>query len=312
MKKYTKFLMAGMMAAMAAMVTLTGCTTEEQKEAAAKYQEEAETYLEGNNYQNAQESMKKALEQTPKDKELIAAAEEVDKKAEEMSGYTNTMQAALEAIESDNAQALYDLQLSEEGQALAKLVGDEGSYIYIPEGSTSGKGIGFYSFAGCDCDQWYYGDYVEGKREGNGIWYFLGISASDGSLYKEVYNGQWSGDLPNGTGHQTIVIGETVRTNQDFQVTNGLFNGTYPINDTLEDGTTVSGSYTIQDGKYVTISDEELSANSFAVPDEPHQAIAFLYDASGAIRSCTIVYGENIMEGVVHFNNICRETNKNK
>lgn len=302
MKKQIKLLMTGA-ALILAFSTVTGCTSEEEKEAAAKFQAEADKYVEGNNYEAAKESMKKALEQTPKDKELQAASEELDKKAEEMNAYSKTMEAAITAIEADDAQALNDLQESDAGIALAEMIGDAGSYVYIPEGGTTGKGIGYYSFEGCDCDEWYYGDYKDGVREGNGTWYFVSNDMGDGNLYKEVYTGEWSGDKPNGTGHQYIASGDTVHTDQDFTVKDGLFYGTYQITDTLEDGTQVSGSYTLTDGKYQTISDEELIANSFAVPTDPHLAIAFLYDGSGAIRSCTMVYAQDVTEGVAHFRN---------
>ncbi|MCI8484280.1 MAG: hypothetical protein HFH41_08065 [Lachnospiraceae bacterium] len=301
MKKNTKFLTAGLTVGMFAMICLTGCATEEQKEAAKQYQAEADTYVEGNNYEKAQEAMEKALEQTPKDKELQAAAEELNKKAEEMKPYNETMEAAIKAIEADDAKALDELQESQAGRDLAELAKETGSYIYLPSGGTSGKGIGFYTFKDCECDQWYYGDYDQGKREGNGIWYYASSHTEDGNLYKEVYNGQWSGDAPNGKGHQLIVLGDKVDTDQDFQVKNGLFEGSYEIKDKLEDGTEVSGKYELKEGKYVTISDEELEKNNFVVPEEAHLAIAFLYNEAGELKSCTMVYAEDATKGVKHF-----------
>ena len=257
MRRHIKLWATGV-AVVLTMGMLTGCTSKEQEKAAAKYQKEAENYAAGNNYEAAQKSMKKALEQTPKDADLKKAAEKLDKEA-------------------------------------------KGSYIYMPEGGTNGKGIGYYSFADCDCNEWYYGDYQDGVREGTGIWYYVNPDMADGSLYKEVYNGAWSGDKPNGTGHQYVAQGDNVQTDQDFNVKDGLFEGTYQINSTLDDGTAVTGSYTLVDGKYQTISDEELLANSFAVPTDPHLAIAFLYDGTGAIRSCTMIYAQDVTEGVAHF-----------
>ncbi len=301
MNKHIKLRTAKIMTVLFAMICLTGCTTEEQKEAAKEYQKQADTYVKGNNYAQAQESMKKALEQTPKDKELQAAAEELNKKAQEMKGYNETMEAAIQAIEADDAKALEELQESEEGIALVEMVGTKGTYIYMPKGGTSGKGIGLYTFEDCDCNQWYYGDYQEGKREGEGIWYYVSSHTEDGSLYKEVYHGEWSEDVPNGTGRQLIVLGYKVDTNKKFKVKDGLFYGSYKIKDKLEDGTEVSGKYKLKKGKYVTISDEELEKNNFVVPKEPHLAIAFLYDEAGELRSCTMVYAEDVTKGVKHF-----------
>lgn len=301
MRKHIKLLITGAAVMLAAMA-LTGCATKEEKEAAAKFKAEADKYVEGNNYEAAQKSMKKALEQTPKDKELKAAAEELDAKAEEMNAYNKTMEAAIAAIEADDAAALNELQESDAGVALAEMIGDEGSYIYMPKGGKTGKGIGYYAFNGCDCNEWYYGDYKEAVREGNGIWYYVNPEmGEDGALYKEVYTGEWSEDKPNGKGHQCTASGDKVYKDQKFTVKNGLFEGTYKIKDKLEDGTKVTGKYTLTDGKYKTISDEELIANNFEVPKEPHIAIAFLYDKEGVIRKCTMIYAEDVTEGVAHF-----------
>ena len=69
----------------------------------------------------------------------------------------------------------------------------------------------------------------------------------------------------------------------------------------MEDGTEVSGTYQLKKGKYVTISDEELEANNFVVPEKPHLAIAFLYNEAGEIKSCTMVYAKDATKGVKHF-----------
>lgn len=274
-----------------AMIFLTGCTTEEQ----AKYN------LEKNSYFEAQRAMGQALERTPKDKKLQDAAEKLNREAEKLRRYHKTMKAAIKAIKKDDAKALDKLQTSEEGKELARLAEEEGSCLYLPDGGTSGTGIGLYVFDDCDCRQWYYGDYKDGKREGSGIWYYVSSHTENGKLYKEVYDGQWSKDKPNGSGHQFIALGGKVDTEQKFKVKNGLFYGTYKIKETLEDGTVVTGTYKLKKGKYVTISDEELTANNFEVPDKPHLPIAFLYNEAGVVKSCKMVYAEDVTRGVKHF-----------
>ncbi len=323
MKKRAKFVVIGILAIAVVAIGLVVYNTEKQKaeeqaaeakrieeeqkaqeaarKAAEEYQAQANAYMEEKKYDEAKEAMKKALEQTPDNTSLAAEAEELSQKAEELKGYQSTMEAARKAIEEDDAKALDKLQDSEEGKALAKMAEQEGSYIYYLEGEGTGKGIGFYTFEDCECDQWYYGDYVDGKREGKGIWYYASSHTEDGKLYKEVYNGQWKKDKPNGKGRQLIALGDTVDTNQKFKVKNGLFWGTYKIEDTLEDGTKVSGKYKLKKGKYVTISDEELEKNNFEVPKDPHLAIAFLYDGKGEVRSCTMIYAEDATKGVKHF-----------
>lgn len=321
MKNRKKFVVIGIIAILAIIVGVSVYNTEKQKaaeraaeakrieeeekaraaaqKAAEEFRAQANAYMEEGKYSEAQEAIEKAVAQTPEDEALAAEAESLNQKAEEMKGYNATMEAAMAAIEADDAESLDKLQDSEEGKALEAMAEQEGSYIYFPEGEGNGKGIGFYTFE--DCDQWYYGDYVDGKREGEGIWYYTSSHTEDGSLYKEVYDGQWKKDAPNGKGRQLIVLGDKVDTNKKFKVKNGLFWGTYKIKDTLEDGTKVTGTYKLKKGKYVTIPDEELEKNNFMVPEEPHLAIAFLYDDKGNVKSCTMIYAEDATKGVKHF-----------
>ena len=223
----------------------------------------------------------------------------------EREDYREVMEAARKAIEADDADALDRLQESEEGKALARAAEAEesGSVLYFPDGNEDGDGtgVGFYTFDECDCVQWYYGDYAQGKREGRGIWYYVSSQTEDGSLYQEVYEGDWKGDAPNGKGRQQIRSGGTVEADQEYKVKNGLFYGTYEIRDTLEDGTEVSGSYKLKKGKYETIPDAELEASHFEVPDGPHLAIAFLYDEFGTARSCKFIGAADATKGVKHF-----------
>lgn len=284
-----------------AVIILTGCTTEKQTEAAKGAQQRTEHDAEKIVSDDTAEAINQEQEQTPKDKESQETAANAVRDDEKGNLYRPLMEAVIEAIEADDAQALYNLQNGEEAKALAAAVRNGEHYIYFPKGEESGKGVGFYTFEECSCKQWYYGDYRDGKREGKGIWYYVSSSTEDGSLYKEVYNGDWKEDAPNGKGRQITVLGGNVESNKKYKVKNGLFYGTYHIKDKLEDGTVVRGEYKLKKGKYVTISDEELEANNFAVPEEPHLAIAFLYNKAGELKSCSMVYANDITKGVKHF-----------
>lgn len=289
MERRVRVALTGVLVAFAVIFT-TGCTTEKQKEA-AKGTQQTEHDAEENGHDELEEHQEP--EQTPEDK--------TNQETEEPDRYRPLMEAVIEAIEKDDTQALYELQESADAKDLSLTVRDGEHYIYFPDGESSNRGIGLYTFKECSCKQWYYGDYKDGKREGTGIWYYVSSSTGDGTLYKEIYDGSWSGDKPNGKGRQLIALGDRVDTDKKFKVKNGLFYGKYKIKDKLEDGTVVKGKYKLKDGKYVTIPDEELEANSFAVPEEPHLAIAFLYDENGVARSCSMVYAEDVTKGVKHF-----------
>lgn len=269
-----------------AVIFVTGCTTENQGEAAKEAQ--------------SQDTADKTNQKTT-DKNSQETTDKNGSETNEKDRYRPLMEAVIEAIEKDDAEKLYELQESEDAKELALSVRDGEHYIYFPDEEDSGKGIGYYTFAECSCKQWYYGDYKDGQREGTGTWYYVSSSTEDGSLYKEVYDGGWSGDAPNGKGRQLIALGDSVDTDKKFKVKNGLFYGTYKIKDKLEDGTVVRGKYKLKEGKYVTISDEELEANNFAVPDEAHLAIAFLYNKDGVVKSCSMLYTEDVTKGVKHF-----------
>ena len=284
-----------------AVIILTGWTTEKQTEAAKGAQQRTEHDAEKIVSDDTAEAINQEQEQTPKDKESQETAGKAVREDGKGNLYRPLMEAVIEAIEADDEQALYNLQNGEEAKALAAAVRNGEHYIYFPNGEESGKGVGFYTFEECSCKQWYYGDYRDGKREGKGIWYYVSSSTEDGSLYKEVYNGDWKEDAPDGKGRQITVLGGNVQTNKKYKVKNGLFYGTYHIKDKLEDGTVVRGEYKLKKGKYVTISDEELEANNFAVPEEPHLAIAFLYNKAGELKSCSMVYANDITKGVKHF-----------
>lgn len=324
MERQGRIAAVGVIVAFAVMI-LTGCTTEKQTEAAKGAQQRTEHDAEKSVSDDTAQALNQEPEQTPKDKESQKEQQTpkdeesqetentlMDEDSQETAGkiiqddekrnlYRPLMEAAIEAIEADDAQALYNLQNGEEAKALAAAIRNGEHYVYFPEGEGSGKGVGFYTFEECSCKQWYYGDYSDGKREGKGIWYYVSSSTEDGSLYKEVYNGDWEEDAPNGKGRQLTALGDNVDTNKKYKVKNGLFYGTYKIKDKLEDGTVVRGEYKLKKGKYVTITDEELEANNFAVPEEPHLAIAFLYNKAGELKSCSMLYAEDITKGVKHF-----------
>ncbi len=315
MERQGRIALAGVLLAFA--VIFTGCTTEKQTEAAKETQQQAEYDAESNGSGETVKASVQESRQTPKEKESEDSTKEDSQETTDKAGLDSTkeanqeiakdnlyrplMEAAIEAIETDDAQALHDLQLSEEAKTLSASVRNGEHYIYFPDGGDSGKGIGFYTFKECSCKQWYYGDYKKGQREGKGTWYYVSSNTEDGSLYREVYRGQWKKDAPNGKGRQLTAHGEKADTDKKFKVRNGLFYGTYKIKDKLEDGTAVQGKYKLKKGKYVTIPDEELEANNFEVPEEPHLAIAFLYNKDGVLRSCSMVYAEDVTKGVKHF-----------
>lgn len=117
-------------------------------------------------------------------------------------------------------------------------------YYYGPtnfSGEPNGKGIACYAQ-----NQYYYGEFKDGKRSGEGTWinyfrYNTGASAEECLLDTHSYTGQWDNDLPNGQGseHYDFIFANMTpdtRYNQNFigGFRNGLYDGEMYVTDTTQ------------------------------------------------------------------------------
>lgn len=105
--------------------------------------------------------------------------------------------------------------------------------VYIPEGGLTGKGAevikdgyGNYYF--------YYGDYVDGVKNGNGTW-FINIPE-----YTNIFTGTWSNGVPNGQGTESRLFSNGEVRIFSGNLVNGLWHGN--VNYTL---TTAEGQYSM-------------------------------------------------------------------
>ncbi|MBQ9135164.1 MAG: hypothetical protein IJX66_03600 [Lachnospiraceae bacterium] len=231
----------------------------EETSIASVYVEKADeliqNYLSENKYEEAVAQAEKVAENVPSDIYAQELATVVTEKAQTEQELIDLMLAAIDIIEAEDWQSLADYTESDELAAIKERVGDAGSYIYLPDGGNTGMGIGYYSFEGCECDQWYYGYYVDGMRSGAGGWYWA-ANYSEG-LYLETYYGEWSEDAPNGTGYKYYEYAGYV---EECAVTveNGLLEGIYS-HDFVDSktGTVYTSYYEAVDGEYVEVEVED-------------------------------------------------------
>lgn len=124
--------------------------------------------------------------------------------------------AELEKIEADNRafmKKVYDLMAAQDYEAMHEVDGSEEAaafvermendrYLYFPDDTTSqtGIGAGVYQF-GEGGYYFYYGDYANGERKGNGTEF---LNQTTGYY---VFTGAWDQDVPNGEGTETRVGG---------------------------------------------------------------------------------------------------------
>ena len=122
----------------------------------------------------------------------------------------------------EDYDSMLDVDGSDEAEAVRDILTEQErtSCIYIPDddGTHTGTGAGIYLF-GNGGYYFYYGNFVDGIREGNGC-----IFMKMNGTYKYIFTGEWMNDAPNG-------IGYIYKKSQDFayyfkgELINGLWNG---------------------------------------------------------------------------------------
>lgn len=94
-------------------------------------------------------------------------------------------------IEEKDWKALINFNNSEKVSIIMEQVNDEGRFVYIFDGGTTGFGIGFYPTGINNWGSWYLGEYVDGLRSGYGGSYW----AIDDCV--DIYEGPWIKNVKN-------------------------------------------------------------------------------------------------------------------
>lgn len=134
-------------------------------------------------------------------KETYTPATLTDRKKED-----GQLKELYEYWENYKLNAVGDLIRLERLQEIsAELSGTNKFYYYGSVdrlGRPSGKGVAVYAD-----NTYYYGDWKDGLRHGNGMWLEVAIYTEDSEkenlgVVEHSYNGQWSKDFPNGEGQE--------------------------------------------------------------------------------------------------------------
>ncbi len=142
-----------------------------------------------------------------------------------------------------------------------EIIGDKSFYYGEKDenGDRSGKGLGAYADG-----FYYYGDYEENIRKGQGLW--IRATYSDSSAIGSfIYDGQWDNDKPNGNGTSTTAYyakrvenGGMTKQIVSGNYVDGLENGKMSLAGTLKTGGNVKYSYNCENG----IAGKASNANS--------------------------------------------------
>ena len=155
-----------------------------------------------------------------------------------------------------NTEAVRELAHLERFEAMSYSLSGSNDFFYY--GDTTGDGVpngtGLAVYAG---DQYYFGEWSEGVRSGNGTWFSFYPNYSQYVVKEHMYTGEWAGDLPNGQGQEHYDYVSEFMNNADIYLQNaiggfkdGYYNGDMYIitvnmnGDTSEwDGTCNSGTW---------------------------------------------------------------------
>lgn len=191
----------------------------------AAYKALAQIYIEQKQYDTAVSLLTDAVELTHDDelRELLNTATKLKEEADEREGVLSELYQAMQDKDVDQVLAVMDTEIF-----INQIASDAPVYYGTGEGDISkGEGIIVYNDK-----EVYYGDIVNGVKKGKGI-YFIRTDNSNGAGYYS-YEGEWSNDIPNGTGAVTMVSIEMNKENNIYTnkiVTEGIYYNA------LEDGT---------------------------------------------------------------------------
>ena len=183
--------------------------------------EEGDTLLDSDRLKDKLEEVRTRQEEQEKEQE----AERWEARVQEFLQQIYEQMAIGNYMEAINA--FYSFFTIEERQET--LLSQE-KYLYCTDGNMTGTGIGLYSSLNEVHDQYhwyiYYGDYVNGEREGNGVY------VEGGSNSESIFICKWSHDAPNGYGEWTLRFWDeqtgvtTVERRFEGDFKDGLLNGT--------------------------------------------------------------------------------------
>ena len=136
---------------------------------------------------------------------------DIDAQMEEMASYWS----------DGNMDAVRDLAHLDRFEAMSyKLNGTKDFYYFGDvngDGAPEGKGLACYAN-----DQYYYGDWSNGVRSGDGTWISFYPDYDTNVVIEHLYAGDWAQDLPNGEGQEHYDYDQNYMNDSDIYVQNAI------------------------------------------------------------------------------------------
>ena len=120
-----------------------------------------------------------------------------------------------------NMDAVRDLAHLDRYEAMSLSLNGTSDYYYYgernAEGLPEGKGLAVYAN-----DQYYFGNWSGGARNGDGTWISFYPSYSSYVVTEHLYSGKWSGDLPDGKGQEHYDYNAEFMNAEDIYIQNAI------------------------------------------------------------------------------------------
>ena len=190
------------------------------------------------------------------DVDFSSYTEKIESERALMTARHDLMEQVISLMSASDYAGMMDVDGSDNASTVvANMDGD--SYVYATDGydsSYTGKAAGVYTYSTLLSSGYYfyYGDYENGVRSGQGTMFVKMDGYNQAYL---VYEGAWSNDKPNGAGTETSVNedagDELVTVTRSGNLVDGLFDGEVTVSLVSNDeeyGGTYTGTYTASNG----------------------------------------------------------------
>jgi hypothetical protein len=178
----------------------------------------------------------------------------VDEQLKELSGYWS----------QGNTEAVRDLVHLERFEAMSYSLNGSNNFYYYGEMDSeslpNGTGVAVYAN-----DQYYYGQWVNGKRSGDGTWFSFYPSYSSYVVTEHMYTGQWADDKPNGKGQEHYDYNPEHMNTADIYLqniigvfTDGMYNGSMYVITVDNAGNTTEWDGICSKGKWEAVRNASL------------------------------------------------------
>lgn len=219
-------------------------------------------------YENTgDESMKAKVDAINEEKARIQAEEEARQMEEEEraaieEARAEVLSGVFKTFEAGNIDDVKELLRTPDIKDFAdEIVSEDVSYYYgskDADGKRSGKGLAMYING-----YFYYGDFENDQRSGEGTW-MRAVYSDSSAIGSFIFKGTWENDKPNGAGEATsnfykdkISANEMVKQIIKGEYKDGLENGSMNLSGATKGGASVNYTYKAEDGIAVQSSKED-------------------------------------------------------